>query len=90
MSKYLISLTMLVFLAAATWSQEENSGNEPAMSSAPEEVVDDVVTETQSEDVNYDVGDDELDDQTYEEDEDDFVPSEEIPADEPIPFPSNI
>ena len=31
-----------------------------------------------------------LDEQTYEEDEDDFIPSEEIPADEPIPFPSNI
>ncbi len=31
-----------------------------------------------------------LDEQTYEEDDDDFVPSEEIPADEPIPFPSNI
>lgn len=31
-----------------------------------------------------------LDEQTYEEDDDDFVPSEEIPADEPIPFPSDI
>ena len=31
-----------------------------------------------------------LDEQTYEEDDDDFVPSQEIPADEPIPFPSNI
>ena len=31
-----------------------------------------------------------LDEQTYQADEDDFVPTEEIPADEPIPFPSNI
>lgn len=31
-----------------------------------------------------------LDEQSYEEDDDDFVPSQEIPADEPIPFPSNI
>lgn len=31
-----------------------------------------------------------LDIQTYEEDEDDFIPTEEIPADEPIAFPSNI
>ncbi len=31
-----------------------------------------------------------LDDQTYGEVDDDFVPSEEIPADEPIPFPTNI
>lgn len=34
--------------------------------------------------------DSDLDLQTYEEDDDDFVPTEEIPADEPIPFPSNI
>jgi hypothetical protein len=31
-----------------------------------------------------------LDQQTYEEDDDDFVPTEEIPADEAIPFPSDI
>jgi hypothetical protein len=34
--------------------------------------------------------DSDLDDQTYESDDDVFVPSEEIPADEPIPFPSDI
>lgn len=37
-----------------------------------------------------DVEDSDLDEQTYEEDDDDFIPTEEIPADEPIPFPSNI
>lgn len=31
-----------------------------------------------------------LDIQTYEEDDDDFVPTEEIPADEAIPFPTDI
>ena len=31
-----------------------------------------------------------LDEQSYEGDDDDFVPTEEIPADEPIPFPTNI
>jgi len=36
-------------------------------------------------DVDYDI-----DAQTYEEIDDDFVPSEEIPADEPIQFPTNI
>lgn len=36
-------------------------------------------------DVAYDI-----DAQTYEEIDDDFVPSEEIPADEPIQFPTNI
>jgi hypothetical protein len=36
-------------------------------------------------DVVYDI-----DAQTYEEIDDDFVPSEEIPADEAIQFPTNI
>ncbi len=36
------------------------------------------------------VDDSDLDLQTYEEDEDDFVPTEEIPADEAIPFPTDI
>lgn len=40
--------------------------------------------------VDPDFEDSDLDVQVYEEDDDDFVPSEEIPADEPIPFPSNI
>jgi hypothetical protein len=31
-----------------------------------------------------------LDRQTYEEDDDDFVPTEEVPADEAIPFPTDI
>lgn len=34
--------------------------------------------------------DTDLDLQTYEEDEDDFVPTEEVPADQAIPFPSDI
>lgn len=37
-----------------------------------------------------DFDDSDLDLQTYEEDDDDFVPTEEIPADEAIPFPSDI
>lgn len=32
----------------------------------------------------------ELDEQTYEEDDDDFIPSEEIPVDQSIPFPTDI
>lgn len=31
-----------------------------------------------------------LDEQSYEGDDDDFIPTEEVPADEPIPFPTNI
>lgn len=38
----------------------------------------------------YDFEISDLDEQTYEEEDDDFVPTEEIPADEPIPFPTDI
>jgi len=37
-----------------------------------------------------DVEDSDLDIQGYEKDDDVFVPTEEIPADEAIPFPTNI
>lgn len=36
------------------------------------------------------IDDSDLDEQVYEEDEDDFIPSEEIPVDEAIPFPIDI
>ena len=89
MSKYLLGLMMLAFLALPSWSQDNDSGDElqaetdvqePAGSTEPEETVTDDDT---AEDADLDL-------QTYEEDEDDFIPTEEIPADEPIPFPSNI
>lgn len=61
------------------------AGDEDAESAAEEVVADadDGVLDEAFDDAT-------LDEQTYEEDEDDFVPTEEIPADEPIPFPSNI
>lgn len=83
MSKHLISLILLAFMTAPGWAQEESEDVPAAIEeTAAEEVVEPAETEV--------VDDDDLDLQTYEEDEDDFVPTEEIPADEPIPFPSNI
>lgn len=53
--------------------------------------VDDVTDDAdETADQAEDIEDADLDEQTYEQDDDDFVPTEEIPADEPIPFPSNI
>lgn len=85
MSKFLVGLMMLAFLAAPSWSQEDSAAGEPLEEEeAPEPSAPAEAAEEGS-------GDDaDLDTQTYEEDEDDFVPTEEIPADEPIPFPSNI
>jgi hypothetical protein len=85
MPKHLITLIVLMILALPAWTQEEESPGETA--DATESGAETVESEESGED---EVDDADLDVQTYEEDDDDFVPTEEIPADEPIPFPSNI
>jgi adenine-specific DNA methylase len=93
MPNYLITLILLMILAIPAWTQEEEASGEPTQESAgtavPELAPDeesDVAGEADEEQIE----DSDLDDQSYDEDDDDFVPTEEIPADEPIPFPSNI
>lgn len=94
MSKYLTSLLLLVLLSFPCWPQQQNSGDESAAETATPESAESPAPEkavSDEEKVDEDAADDaDLDLQTYDEDDDDFIPSEEIPADEPIPFPSNI
>lgn len=94
MQKTLITMLLALFLAGPAWPQETGSvSGEPdsevaetgSEAAEPEESTD----PEQSADAD-EIDDADLDEQTYEEDEDDFVPSEEIPVDQPIPFPSNI
>jgi len=89
MTKLLASLLALVLLISASWSQEDESAEESVVVPTSDEVSGDVAVTETDDDVEL-ILDDDLDDQLYEEDEDEFVPTEEIPADEPIPFPSNI
>jgi hypothetical protein len=77
-------LSMLLALSAT--AQDEATDEEAGPGSADAEQVED---ETGSED-EEELEDADLDDQSYEEDDDDFVPTEEIRADEPIPFPTDI
>ncbi len=84
MSKHLIGLILLLSLAAPARAQDQEADDAPA---TDETVAVEDAGETAAPE---DIDDEDLDLQTYEEDEDDFVPTEEIPADEPIPFPSNI
>ncbi len=86
MSKSLITLLLAFLLAGPAWPQEEPSGSDTEDPETSEATPTDEADDT----VDPDLDDSDLDEQTYEEDDDDFVPSEEIPADEPIPFPSNI
>jgi hypothetical protein len=90
MSKHLLGLILLAFMTVPGWSQEAEPEAGVAATEAPAASDDTAVAEGVDSAAPADVNDDDLDLQTYEEDEDDFVPTEEIPADEPIPFPSNI
>ena len=92
MPRYLTTVFLLVLLAGSALSQDEEAAGEVGITAA-EEAADEVI-ETPADAAavtdEEEVDDSDLDEQTYEEDDDDFVPTEEIPADEPIPFPSNI
>jgi hypothetical protein len=55
-----------------------------------DDTADDAAANGAAEDDGTAADDADLDQQTYEADDDVFVPSEEIPVDEPIPFPSDI
>ena len=83
MIKYLTVFIAVMVLAVNTTAQDSTPASET------EVVEDSEAVEPEEIDVD-DPEDADLDDQTYEEDDDDFVPTEEIPADEPIPFPTNI
>jgi len=82
-----LTLIILCGLLAATYTVAQESAEPPAAEPTPDEA--EVAADADDEETE-EVDDADLDLQTYEEDDDDFVPTEEIPADEPIPFPTNI
>ena len=97
MPKYLIVSIFATMLAFAAAAQNEDAPDESlpddiAAESAETGKAEDATGAAEEEDAAdaEEVDDADLDEQTYEEDEDDFIPTEEIPADEPIPFPTNI
>jgi len=75
--RFLIALLLGTMLAAASWAQDADS-DEGA--EAEETQVDEA----------EDVDDSDLDEQTYSDADDDFRPSEDIPADQSIAFPTDI
>ena len=82
---YLIIALLVILLTGPLAAQEEDAPS-PAESNEP---ADDADQSEDSEDLD-ELDDADLDEQTYEEDDDDFVPTQEIPSDVPIPFPTNI
>jgi len=86
MHKYFyLSIALVAVLSAGVLAaQEEGDVPSPAASTTEPE------SDADQSDEPDEFDDSDLDEQTYEEDDDDFVPTEEIPADVPIPFPTNI
>ena len=73
-------LTILLLLASAgAWAQDSSPADEGEAPEAAEES-----TDTAEDDLD-------LDDEDYRDaEEEDFVPTEDIPADQAIPFPTDI
>lgn len=93
-------LSILVFLFLISFqnnlASQEQMKNDPINESTEEkENSSNKITQAQNENNRNEVtkvesDDSDLDNQTYGEDDDDFIPTEEVPADESIPFPTNI
>lgn len=95
---FMSSILVFLFLISIqnNLSSQEQMKNDPINESTEEkENSSNKITQTQNENSRNDVtkvesDDSDLDNQTYGEDNDDFIPTEEVPADESIPFPTNI
>ena len=76
---WILAFLVGVAFASVSWAQDTNTA-------------DDVVEEVEAtESQELDAEDVDVDDGSYlDEEEDDFRPSEEIPADQSIPFPTDI
>lgn len=87
MMKHLISLFLALLLGSVSWSQEAQEPGDEAVDSAEVSDAAGVSEAGTSEDED----DADLDDPGYENDEeDDFIPSEEVSADQSLAFPVDI
>ena len=81
MHRYLLSILLLA-AAGVAWAQDSAPEDE-AESRTPQEA-----SESAADEEDYDS---DLDDESYRDvEEEDFVPTEDIPADQAIPFPTDI
>ena len=78
-----LSIVGGVLLAASGWAQDA-SVPEEASEDAEKEAAESPAQEPDTDDIDVDDG------SYLDADEDDFRPSEEIPADQSIPFPADI
>jgi hypothetical protein len=79
--RQIIALLLALFLVSASWSQEAEESADPEAAESSEESI-----------ATLEEDDSDLDEQGYgtEEEEDDFIPSEEVSADQSVAFPVDI
>ena len=83
MQRLLLALLLTVLFALPALAQDSDTGVD---SDVPEPATTEVEQEPEEE-----IDDSDLDDQSYLDiEDDDFRPSEDIPADQSIPFPTDI
>jgi uncharacterized membrane protein (DUF106 family) len=95
---FILSILVFLFLISIqnNLASQEQMKNDPINESTEDkENSSNKITQAQNENNRNEVtkvesDDSDLDNQTYGEDDDDFIPTEEVPADESIPFPTNI
>ena len=92
--RHLIILLSALFLASVSWSQEaqDPAADTEAEASETSETSEASETSETSEASDDEEDDSDLDEQGYagEEEEDDFIPSQEVTADQSIAFPVDI
>ena len=83
MQRVLLAVALVLIFAVTGWSQD--SETTPAGEEVEQEAAD------VEEEADEEIDDSDLDDQSYADiEDDDFRPSEDIPADQSIPFPTDI
>ena len=99
MKRYVLAMMVGMCLSVAAWSQDANqngkqddaAANTAQAAAAPADQSDDQAKGPAAADTQTDVKDDsDLDEQGYENQDDDFKPSEDIPADQSVAFPTDI
>ena len=82
MMKKLMAILFALILASASWSQDSEESDVPEA---------EVTEASEPGDANEEEDDSDLDDQGYgEEEEEDFIPSQEVSADQSLRFPVDI
>lgn len=89
MHRYLLTTILVMLLGVNAWSQSPESGADPDSDPGDEASTVEPAVENDAEDDEIDVSD--LEEESYADaEEEDFVPTEDIPTDQAIPFPTDI